>query len=163
MKCRIAISFATLVLIVAPALAQTPPPPAPGQPQPQRVPGPPPVRVDPVRERPHELGFEVRDMPPQLNIVRGYLGLIGQLNEMAQDPTASGIAAVLGANEILKPRGADAVIQYFTKLLPEVKSEPVQRAIRIQLIEAYKQSGQQDKALEELRALITGAPTSAPH
>ena len=101
-------------------------------------------------------------MPPQLNVVRGYLGIIGQLNEMAQDPTASGIAGVLGAAEILKPRGSEAVIEYFTKLLPEVKNEAVGRAIRIQLVEAYKTSGQHDKALEELRTLITGAPPNAP-
>ena len=164
MNRRLAIPFVILALAVAPALAQNRPQQQPGQPQPgqpqpgqpQRPPSPP--QVDMVRERTFEPRFEVRDMPPQINLVRGYLGLIGQLNEMAQDPTASGIAAVLGANEILKPRGADAVIAYFTKVLPQVKNEAVQRAIRIQLVEAYKTSGDHEKALAELQTLMTGTP-----
>jgi hypothetical protein len=162
---RFAIPFLALAALAAPALAQQPQPGQPGQP-----PRPPQPQPQPQREyrvapgQPHGQGdgpqfrdFNI-DVPQQLRVVHGYLGLVNQFNDLAQDPAASGIAAVLGANEILKPRGADAVIEYFTKLLPEVKNEAVQRAIRIQLVEAYKNSNQHDKALNELQTLITATP-----
>jgi hypothetical protein len=97
----------------------------------------------------------------QIQLLRGYLELVDSYTKIARDPTTSGIAAVINANDILKPRGQEAVISYFTKTLPNVKNEAVQRAIRLQLIQAYKDSGQQDKALEQMDALITGAPAGA--
>ena len=87
------------------------------------------------------------------------------LRALSRDPTQAGIAAVIGAGEILKPRGTDAAIEYFTKLLPEAKNPAVQRAIRVQLAELYKQAGKQDEALEQLRELIvttTGDETPPP-
>ena len=68
----------------------------------------------------------------------------------------------MGANEILKPKGADAAIAYFTKVLPQVKNEAVQRAIRVQLADLYKAAGQGDKALEQYEAMMTSAPAGSP-
>ena len=153
------IPFIALAASVAPAFAQQPPqkpaqPPRPPQHEYRVAPG------QPGAGGGDGFRFDTVDVPMQLRMVHGYLGLVGQFNDLAQDPAASGIAAVLGANEILKPRGADAVIEYFTKLLPEVKNEAVQRAIRIQLVEAYKNSNQHDKALGELQTLITATPAA---
>jgi hypothetical protein len=97
----------------------------------------------------------------QIQLLRGYLELVDSYTKIARDPTTSGIAAVVNAGEILKPRGQQAVADYFTKTLPNVKNEAIQRAIRLQLIQVYKESGQQDKALEQMDALITGAPAGA--
>ncbi|MGH7179822.1 MAG: hypothetical protein ACREJC_20775 [Tepidisphaeraceae bacterium] len=98
--------------------------------------------------------------PPgqQIEMMRGYLDVVDRYSRMSRDPVAAGIGAVITANDILRPRGADAAIEYFTKILPDVKNEAVQRAIRSMLIDLYKTSGQQDKALEQLSELIKGAP-----
>ena len=93
----------------------------------------------------------------QFEIMRGYLEIVDRYSKISSDPTTAGIAAVVSAAEVLKPRGSDAAIEYFNKLLPEVKNESVARAIRAQLAELYKAAGQQDKSLEQLRTLITGS------
>src|SRR5438552_13511088 len=85
----------------------------------------------------------------QIQMLRGYLDLVDSMSRLCKDPNAAGVAAVINASEVLKPRGADAAIDYFNKLLPDVKSPAVGRAIRIQLMDLYKNSGQHDKALEQ--------------
>ena len=97
----------------------------------------------------------------QLDAVRNYLDVFDRYSRLSRDPTAAGVAAVVSAGEILRARGADTAIAYFNKVMPDVKNESVQRAIRLQLIELYKMSGQQDKALEHLQALMTQAPPGA--
>jgi hypothetical protein len=97
----------------------------------------------------------------QFDMMRGYMDLVDRFSRLSRDPSTAGVAAVISAADLLKPRGADAAIEYFNKLLPDVKSEAVQRAIRIQLIELYKNAGQQDKALEQLDLLIKGAPADS--
>ena len=91
--------------------------------------------------------------------MRGYLDTVDRYSRMAHNPNHAGIAAVVAAvvaaGDILKPRGTDAAIDYFTKLLPEVKSPAVQRAVRLQLVDLYKQAGKQDEALEQLKLLMT--------
>ena len=97
-----------------------------------------------------------------IEAMRGYLEVIDRFSAIAQDPASSGIAAVLSAGEIFRNRSPEEAINFYTKLLPETKNEAVQRAIRIQLAELYKNTNQQDKALEQLRTLITSAPAEPP-
>jgi hypothetical protein len=94
----------------------------------------------------------------RFEMMRGYLELVDRFARLSRDPTTAGVAAVISAADILRPRGADAGIEFFNKMLQSTKNESVQRAIRMQLIELYKQSGQHDQALEQLNQLITGAP-----
>jgi len=101
-------------------------------------------------------------MMEQVERMRNWLDVVDRYVRMARDPVDAGIAAVITANDLLRPRGADAAISYFTKLLPDVTNDAVKRAIRLQLIELYKASGQQDKALEHLQSLITSVPPM-PH
>lgn len=95
----------------------------------------------------------------KFEMLRHYLDVVEGISRMTRDPSSAGIAAVVSASDILRPRGADTAIDYFTKLLPEVKSAAVQRAIRIQLVDFYKAAGQQDKAMEQLRALMVAEPS----
>jgi hypothetical protein len=92
--------------------------------------------------------------------VQGWWSTVDEYSRMTNDPTAMAVASVLQATELLKPRGANAQIEYFETLLPQVKNETVGRAIRLQLIDAYKLANNQDKALDELQTLITSAPKS---
>jgi len=94
----------------------------------------------------------------QLDAVRNYLDVFDRYSRLSRDPTAAGVAAVVSAGEILRAKGADTAISYFNKVMPDVKNESVQRAIRLQLIELYKMSGQQEKALEQLQNLMVNAP-----
>ena len=94
----------------------------------------------------------------QVEAMRNYLDVFDRYTRLSRDPASAGVAAVVTAGEILRARGADSAITYFNKVLPEVKNESVQRAIRLQLVELYKMSGQQDKALEQLQQLMVAAP-----
>ena len=168
--------IASLVLSSA-ALAQNRPPPDNGAPPPPppegRGPGPggpndpnltPEQRMKMRRMQDLEgRGPEGRgdgdDMRVQrLTLMRGYLDAVDRYARLAHDPAMSGIAAVVTASDLLKPRGADVAIDYFTKLLPSVKSKAIERAIRIQLVDLYKAAGKQDQALEQLKALMLAEP-----
>jgi len=96
----------------------------------------------------------------RFNLMRGYLDAVDRYARLAHDPAMSGIAAVVTASDLLKPRGADVAIDYFTKLLPEVKSPAIQRAIRIQLVDLYKAAGKQDQALDQLKQLMLAEPAA---
>jgi hypothetical protein len=98
----------------------------------------------------------------QFERIRGYLDLVDRYAKMARDPAMSGIAAVVSANDILRPRGTDVAIEYFTKLLPEVKNPSVARAIRVQLVDLYRAAGQQDQALEQLKQIMTADTSNEP-
>src|SRR4051812_13240855 len=66
----------------------------------------------------------------QLDAMRNYLDVFDRYSRVSRDPTSAGLAAVVTAGEMLRARGGDTAIQYFTKLLPDVKNEAVQRAVR---------------------------------
>ena len=168
-----------MAMSVSLALAQNPPPPAeghgdrpgrreeggpPGGGPPPRGPAQAPGRGGPGMgmggpgmEGPGGMGGGRNERFEQL---RNYLGVIDAFSRQSRDASQAGIAAVISAADILKPRGTDAAIEYFSKLLPEVKNPAVQRAVRVQLAELYKAAGKQDEALEQLRALIVAEPTT---
>jgi hypothetical protein len=164
------------LFIATSTFAQQGPPPAPegggdngeqrdGPPGGDR-PGP---RRGPGQDGPPGMGRPGMPPPPPMadrirhaEMLRGYLELVDRYGQMAQNPTSAGVAAVITAGDILKAKGNDAAIDYFTKLLPDVKDPSIQRAIRIQLADMYKAAGQADKALEQLRELMTAAPSNAP-
>lgn len=95
-------------------------------------------------------------MAPDVEAYRAYLKLVEDTQRIAESPTASGVAAVFGAGEIVNARGTDETIRYFEGLLPKVRDPAVARAIRLQLADAYKQARQPDRALEQFDLLITG-------
>lgn len=97
-----------------------------------------------------------------LDAMRGYLEVVDRYSQIAMDPGASGVAAVVAASEIYRARSPEEAISFFNGMLPQVKNEAVQRAIRIQLSELYRVRGQNDKALEQLKILMTSAPAEPP-
>ena len=109
-----------------------------------------------------ELRGQLGQGPGQLDAMRNYLDVFDRYSRLSRDPSAAGVAAVVSAGEILRARGADTAIAYFNKVMPEVKNDAVKRAIRLQLVELYKMSGQQDKALEQLQSLMISAPPGGP-
>jgi hypothetical protein len=97
----------------------------------------------------------------RLRVFGGFMDVIEQITRMARDPSAAGVAAALSAGDILRKQGSDKMVDYFTKVLPDVKNTAVKNAIRLQLVEAYKTGGQQDKALDLLRQVMTEAPAGS--
>jgi hypothetical protein len=97
----------------------------------------------------------------RLDMLRNYIDVVDRLARLSRDPVAAGVSAVVSVTDILRQRGPDAAIEYFTRTLPDVKNEAVERAIRIQLADLYKQTGQQENAIQQLDALIKGAPAGA--
>jgi hypothetical protein len=67
---------------------------------------------------------------------------------------ASGVRAVIEAEDFLKAREPQVAIDFFNKALFDAKNRPVQREIRMALYNLYKQTGQNDKALDQLQMLI---------
>ena len=142
-----------LALAVVPSAVAQEGPPAPEGQQRMRAPRQP---GDPQVEL--EFQPRLREEAMRFDMMRGYIDLVDRIARLSRDPTTAGVAAVISAADLLKARGADAGIEYFNRMLDSAKSDPVKRAIRIQLIELYKQSGQQDKAMEQLTELINAAP-----
>jgi hypothetical protein len=101
---------------------------------------------------------QLQNVPIRYRGVAGWWNAVDRYSQLTTDATNMAVAAVLQASELLKPRGAEAQIQYFEQLLPQVKNETVRRAIRLQLIDAYKQANNPERALDELQTLITSAP-----
>jgi thioredoxin-like negative regulator of GroEL len=99
----------------------------------------------------------VDDVSHYIDVMEKYLYVIDHVARVSENPTNAGIAGVLGASDLMKNKPQDA-IDYFTKLLPEVKNEAVRRAIRLQLADLYKKTDQPDKSLEQLKELIIAAP-----
>jgi hypothetical protein len=83
-----------------------------------------------------------------------YMDVIGSFAQVAKDSSASGVAAVVYADDVLRTRPPQEAIDYYLKLLPEVKDPAVQRAIHLRLADHYRLSNQPDKALEQLKQLM---------
>lgn len=84
----------------------------------------------------------------------------GGYASIALDPSAAGVSAVNNAAELLKS-DPESAINFFTGLLSDTRNASVQRMIRFQLVDLYKQTGRNDQALEQLKALIEQAPPVA--
>lgn len=146
------------------------PPPPPDGIEPGRGPGGPGGRgmdrpeqgggspEDRMRDRRREGGMQ--GPPPALrnpvDAMRQYLDLVDKYTEMAKDPSASGVSAVVTLAELAKQQGPSVAIEKLNALLPEAKDEAVKRAIRLNLIDLYKAAGQVDKAIEQAEILIKG-------
>lgn len=101
-----------------------------------------------------QAGPEVQAMGEQIQLYRNLLGLILDFRKIAEDEAAAGVAAVLSVEDQTADR--NAAIEFLTRMLPHAKSEVVRRAIRIQLVDHYKETRQREKALAQIEMLIKG-------
>ena len=123
-----------------------------------------PAQADPfANPPPFNAGRNPNNDLAEIHLLKGWIDVVDSYTRLAKDPIAAGVAAVVSANDLLKQKGPDAAIEYFSKLLSEVKNESVQRAIRLQLVELYGKAGQPDQALEQLRVLMIQAPGERPN
>lgn len=101
-----------------------------------------------------------RQQNDPLGRMLSYLEIVERYAKVAQDGTSAGVAAVIAANDLLRPAGNQAAIDFFTKQLEETKNITVKRAIRLQLVDLYRLTGEREKALEHLKVLMNEAPAS---
>ena len=87
-----------------------------------------------------------------------YLEIVERYSKITKDGTTAGVAAVVAATDLLRPAGNAASIEFFTKMLEETKNASVKRAIRLQLVDLYRLTGDREKALDQLKILMTEAP-----
>lgn len=97
-----------------------------------------------------------------VSLFRDYLDLIDEFASVSKDQSSSGVAAVVYAEDVLKAKRPQDAIDWFNQVLPEIKDPVVQRAVRLRLAELYRTTNQPDKALEQLRVLITAPPPTSP-
>jgi len=99
--------------------------------------------------------------PGPIEQMKNFLDLVDKYNALGKDADATAVAAVINTVDILRPRGPEAIIVKLEKMLAETKNAAVQRVIRLQLADFYRQTNQADKALEHLDVLIKGASASS--
>jgi hypothetical protein len=84
-----------------------------------------------------------------------YLWGVEHAAAIAKDPESAGVLAVIEAHDFLKDKEPQVQIDFFNKALYEAKSRPVQRQIRLVLYRLFRDTNQNDKALEQLEDLMT--------
>ncbi len=128
------------------------------------VPGQPFQRPSPLRQQQRGPTTQAMNWEQWVSLFRDYLDLIDEFAAVSKDQSSSGVAAVVYAEDVLKAKKPQDAIDWFNQILPEIKDPVVQRAVRLRLAELYRTTNQPDKALEQLRVLITApSPTLPSH
>ena len=92
-----------------------------------------------------------------IGLYRSVLDVVSGVDEIASSPSASAVAAIFGVDDHFKKDKAKS-IAFLEQLLPKVKDQTVQRAIRMKLGDLYKDTGQTDKSVKQLESLILNQP-----
>lgn len=92
--------------------------------------------------------------PDSLQANNEYASFVEHNAEIAKDAEATGVEGVIYAAALLRDKEPQVQIDFFTKALHDSKLRPVQREIRFALFQIYRQQGQNDKALDQLRQLM---------
>jgi len=100
-------------------------------------------------------------LPEPMAIGAAPIAGAGQGVLVTGDGTTSALQAIASAREILKSDPQRA-IAFFRNLLGQTKNETVQRAIAMQLIDLYKQTGDTGDALNEISHVIIDTPPQTP-
>lgn len=93
-------------------------------------------------------------MNEQIKLFRNLIGLIGDMREVADDPSYAGVMAVMSVEDRVHEH--EHAIRFLETMLPHTEDEVVRRAIRIQLADHYKEIERPNESLEQLAILITG-------
>jgi predicted negative regulator of RcsB-dependent stress response len=102
-------------------------------------------------------GVSAQENPEKfIGLMSQYLGLANQVVDTASRPEATVFIAIEGIFEIYeKRRDVEGAIHHLEDILAKYGSDPTVRNLaRLKLRDVYKESGQADKALEQLDLLI---------
>lgn len=88
----------------------------------------------------------------QISLFKDVLGLIQQYAEIAGDPTASAVSAVMSVEDHIS--NSSQAISFLENNLATSNNSKIKSAIRMKLLDLYSKSGQSDKAQSMLQQLI---------
>ena len=81
------------------------------------------------------------------------LGLVQHMNQTAFDPQVAGLVALGGLRTDVQ-RELDEIVKDFEGLLATTKTLGLRNSIRLTLRDLYKETGRNEKVLENLRAML---------
>jgi len=81
------------------------------------------------------------------------LGLIQHMNQTAFNPQVAGLVALGGLRTDVQ-RELDEIVKDFEGLLATTKTLGLRNSIRLTLRDLYKETGRDEKVLENLRAML---------
>jgi hypothetical protein len=94
----------------------------------------------------------------EIALMREAFSIMREFAEINRDPQAVAVIAVSTIGDYVEePQEA---VEMLSDLLPEVEDPVVQRTIRFKLAELHAAMGDQDEAIEHLRALILNRPAA---
>jgi predicted negative regulator of RcsB-dependent stress response len=91
-----------------------------------------------------------------LNTVQAYLSMLDRMEKIASDPRSALMLAQNSIKEVYERKGQKAeAVGELRKLLDGLEDVGVRTAIRFAIADIYKETGQNDRALEELRMIVS--------
>ena len=107
----------------------------------------------------HDDNYEHLQGPrAEIALMREAFAIMREFAEINRDPQAVAVIAVSTIDDYIKD--PEQAVEMLTDLLPEVEDPVVQRTIRFKLAEYCAALGEQDDAIEHLRALIINRPAA---
>jgi len=94
-----------------------------------------------------------RPARPGLHQMVQFMGILKHLSEMSFDSERVGVAAVGALKDDIRRKPAE-VIKDLEAQLGKVKTQGLRNAIRFSLKDVYKQQGEDEKCLAQIRMLI---------
>ena len=91
-----------------------------------------------------------------LEIVRSYLTMVDQIRELNGDPLGTLIVALHDIKEIYQQKDdLDGAVKEFRGMLKDLRSPGARAVVRRTIADMYREAGQDDKALAELRIIVS--------
>lgn len=90
-----------------------------------------------------------------LSLLNGYLDILDRMGKVSGDPRSALMHATHSIKEVYEQNGrkGDAVPE-LRKILVGLEDPAARTAVHITIVDIYKELGQRDKALEELRVIV---------
>jgi predicted negative regulator of RcsB-dependent stress response len=96
----------------------------------------------------------VEKMSKFVEMMQTFVDTIQKLSDLAKDPVASGVAAAMDAKDQLAKVSPSSASSFLEETLRDAKQPAIRRAIRMQLIDIYKNTGNVEDAKKHLKAIM---------
>ena len=98
---------------------------------------------------------QANEQAQSINLMNQYLSLSEQVVDIASRPESTIFMAVEGIFEVYEQRkDAPGAIEHLERILADSNNQTVRNIVRLKLRDIYKETGQIDKALDQLDLVI---------
>ena len=98
---------------------------------------------------------DVNEQAQFIGLMSQYLELSNQIVALTGTPEGAIFMAVEGIFEVYEERrDAPSAIKHLERILDDTRNQTVRNIVRLKLRDIYKETGQSDKALEQLDMII---------